>query len=32
MVFIMNNFVYSAEIITQLYKERWGIELFFQMD
>ena len=30
LVFITNNFVYSAEIITQLYKERWKIELFFK--
>jgi IS4 transposase len=28
LVFIINNFVYSAEIIAQLYKERWMIELF----
>ena len=30
LVFITNNFVYSAEIIAQLYKERWRIELFFK--
>lgn len=30
LVFITNNFVYSAEIIAQLYKERWKIELFFK--
>ena len=28
LVFITNNFIYSAEIIAQLYKERWKIELF----
>ncbi len=30
LVFITNNFVYSAEIIALLYKERWKIELFFK--
>lgn len=30
LVFITNNFVYSAEIIAHLYKERWKIELFFK--
>lgn len=30
LVFITNNFVYNAEIIAQLYKERWKIELFFK--
>jgi len=30
LVFITNNFVYSADIIAQLYKERWRIELFFK--
>lgn len=29
-VFITNNFSTSAIIITQLYKERWKIELFFK--
>ena len=28
-VFLTNNFKYSALTITQLYKERWKIELFF---
>jgi len=28
-VFITNNFVYDAEIIAQLYKERWKVKLFF---
>ncbi len=30
LVFITNNFVYDAEIIAQLYKERWKVELFFK--
>ncbi len=30
LVFITNNFVYSAEVIAQLYKERWKVELFFK--
>jgi hypothetical protein len=30
LVFITNNFIYDAEIIAQLYKERWKIELFFK--
>jgi len=30
LVFITNNFVYNAEVIAQLYKERWRIELFFK--
>jgi hypothetical protein len=29
-VFLTNNFNYSALTITQLYKERWKIELFFK--
>ncbi len=29
-VFLTNNFKYSALTITQLYKERWKIELFFK--
>jgi hypothetical protein len=28
--FLTNNFNYSSEIIAQLYKERWKIELFFK--
>lgn len=30
LVFITNNFIYDAEIIAQLYKERWKVELFFK--
>ena len=30
LVFITNNFIYNAEIIAQLYKERWKVELFFK--
>jgi IS4 transposase len=30
LVFITNNFTYSAEVIAQLYKERWKIELLFK--
>ncbi len=30
LVFLSNNFTYSSEIIAQLYKERWKIELFFK--
>jgi IS4 transposase len=30
LVFLTNNFIYSPEIIAQLYKERWKIELFFK--
>lgn len=30
LVFITNNFVYDTEIIAQLYKERWKVELFFK--
>jgi len=30
LVFLTNNFNYSSEIIAQLYKERWKIELFFK--
>lgn len=29
-MFLTNNFTYSSEIIAQLYKERWEIELFFK--
>ena len=29
-VFLTNNFNYEALIVTQLYKERWKIELFFK--
>jgi Transposase DDE domain/Domain of unknown function (DUF4372) len=29
-VFITNNFKLNAETVTQLYKQRWGIELFFK--
>ncbi|MGC9374943.1 MAG: IS4 family transposase [Bacteroidales bacterium] len=30
LVFITNNFIYEAEIIAKLYKERWKVELFFK--
>lgn len=30
LVFLTNNFTYVSEIIAQLYKERWRIELFFK--
>jgi hypothetical protein len=30
LVFLTNNFTYSSEIVAQLYKERWKIELFFK--
>lgn len=30
LIFLTNNFKYSTEIITELYKERWRIELFFK--
>lgn len=30
LVFITNNFIYDAQVIAQLYKERWKIELFFK--
>lgn len=30
LVFLTNIFTYSSEIIAQLYKERWKIELFFK--
>jgi len=30
LVFLTNNFIYDAEMIAQLYKERWKIELFFK--
>jgi IS4 transposase len=30
LVFLTNNFVHEAEIISQLYKERWKVELFFK--
>jgi len=30
LVFITNNFIYNAETIAQLYKERWKVELFFK--
>jgi len=30
LVFLTNNFTYSSEIIAQLYKERWKVELFFK--
>ena len=29
-VFLTNNFKINAETVTQLYKQRWGIELFFK--
>lgn len=29
-VLLTNNFIYNAEIIANLYKERWKIELFFK--
>ena len=29
-VFLTNNFKLNAETVTQLYKHRWGIELFFK--
>jgi Transposase DDE domain/Domain of unknown function (DUF4372) len=29
-VFLTNNFKITAETVTQLYKHRWGIELFFK--
>ena len=29
-VFLTNNFKLNAETVTQLYKQRWGIELFFK--
>jgi putative transposase len=31
-VFLTNNFKLSAVTIAALYKYRWGIETFFQMD
>ena len=30
LIFLTNNFIYSSEIIAQLYKERWKVELFFK--
>lgn len=30
LVFLTNNFIYDSQIIAQLYKERWKIELFFK--
>lgn len=30
LVFLTNIFTYSSEIIAQLYKERWKVELFFK--
>ncbi len=32
LVFLINNFTYSSEIIAMLYKERWRIKLSIQMD
>lgn len=32
MTFITNNFEWSANFICRLYKSRWGIEVFFNMD
>lgn len=29
-VFLTNNFKLNAEKVTQLYKQRWGVELFFK--
>lgn len=29
-VFLTNNFKLNAETVTQLYKQRWGVELFFK--
>ncbi len=29
-VFLTNNFKIKAQTVTQLYKHRWGIELFFK--
>ena len=30
LVFLTNNFTYGSEIIAQLYKERWKVDLFFK--